>query len=58
MGREGSDIMNRKVALIGAVILLLLTLASCAEYSHNSYYDYPYGYGNYYDGPNYYGPPY
>jgi hypothetical protein len=49
--------MNRRIALIGAVILLLVALASCAGYSAHKYYDYPYGYGNYYDGPNYYGFP-
>jgi hypothetical protein len=49
--------MNRRIALTGAVILLLIALASCAGYSAHKYYDYPYGYGNYSDGPNYYGFP-
>ena len=50
--------MNRRIALIGAVILLLFALASCAGNSGHNYYGYPYGYGNNFDGPNYFGPPY
>jgi ABC-type oligopeptide transport system substrate-binding subunit len=54
----GGDIMNKRIALMGAVILLLFALASCAGNSGHNYYGSPYGYGNYFDGPNYYGPPY